>query len=42
VQNTSRVAPAQNGQVTHIFATHSQSQGVWLFPPNQIDGGGNN
>jgi hypothetical protein len=42
VQNTSRVATAQNGQVTHIFGTHSQSQGVWLFPPSQVGGGGNN
>ena len=42
VPNTSRVATAQNGQVTHIFGTHSQSQGVWLFPPSQIGGGGNN
>jgi hypothetical protein len=27
---------------THVYATHSQSQGVWLFPPNQTGGGGGN
>jgi hypothetical protein len=42
MQNTPSVATAQNGQVTHIFGTHSQSQGVWLFPPSQVGGGGNN
>jgi hypothetical protein len=40
-QNTPRVATAQNGQATHIYGTHSQSQGIWLFPPNQAGGGGN-
>jgi hypothetical protein len=31
-QNTPRVATAQNGQATHIYGTHSESQGIWLFP----------
>jgi hypothetical protein len=39
-QNTSRVATTQNGQTTHI-GTHSESQGIWLFPPNQAGGGSN-
>jgi hypothetical protein len=40
-QNTPRVATAQNGQATHIYGTHSESQGIWLFPPNQAGGGSN-
>jgi hypothetical protein len=36
-----RVAPAQNGDGFHIFGTHSQGQGTWLFPPNQTGGGDN-
>ena len=42
VQNTPRTAAAQNGQATHIYGTHSQSQGIWLFPPNEAGGGGSN
>ena len=42
VQNTPRIAAAQNGQATHIYGTHSQSQGIWLFPPNEVGGGGSN
>jgi hypothetical protein len=41
-QNTPRGATAQNGQATHIYGTHSQSQGIWLFPPSQAGGGGSN
>jgi hypothetical protein len=41
VQNAPSAATARNGHATHIYGTHSQSQGVWLFPPNQV-GGGNN
>jgi hypothetical protein len=40
-QNTPRVATMQNGQATHIYGTHSESQGIWLFPPNQAGGGSN-
>jgi hypothetical protein len=29
---------AQNGQAVHAYATHSQSQGTWLFPPNMNGG----
>ena len=35
VQNTPRIAAAQNGQATHIYGTHSQSQGIWLFRPTR-------
>ena len=38
-QSTPRVTTLQNGQTTHIYGTHSQSQGIWLFPPNQAGGG---
>ena len=41
-QNTPRVATVQNSRAIHTYVTHSQSQGVWLFPPNQTGGGGNN
>jgi hypothetical protein len=41
VQNTPRVATAQNGRATHIYGTHSQSDGIWLFPPNDAAGGSN-
>jgi hypothetical protein len=41
VQSTPGVATAQNGRAVHTYVTHSQSQGIWLFPPNQA-GGGNN
>ena len=43
VQNDPSVATVQNGRATHIYGTHSQSQsqGIWLFPPNQVGGGGN-
>ena len=41
VQNAPSAATAQNGRATPIYGTHSQNQGVWLFPPNQV-GGGNN
>jgi hypothetical protein len=41
VQNAPPAATAQNGRATHIYGTHSQSQGVWLFPPNQNGGGSN-
>ena len=34
-----QVAPAQNGGAVHIFGTHSQGLGTWLFPPNQTGGG---
>jgi len=39
VQGGPSATPAQNGQATHIYATHSRPQGVWLFPPNQAGGG---
>jgi hypothetical protein len=32
-------AMAQSGRATHTYVTHSQHQGVWLFPPNQLGGG---
>ena len=35
------VVPAQNGRSVHVYGTHSQGQGTWLFPPNQTGGGGN-
>ena len=38
VRNTAGVATVQNGQATHIYGTHSQSEGVWLFPPTQNQG----
>ena len=41
LRNAPPVAAAQNGQATQIYGTHAQSQGIWLFPPNQV-GGGNN
>jgi hypothetical protein len=41
VQNAPPVATAQSGQATHIYGTHSQKQGVWLFPPDQTGGGDN-
>ena len=34
-------ATAQNGRAVHTYVTHSQSQGIWLFPPNQAGGGSN-
>ena len=34
-------ATAQNGRAVHTYVTHSQSQGIWLFPPNQTGGGSN-
>jgi hypothetical protein len=37
-RNIPGVAAAQNGQATHIYGTHSQSEGVWLFPPTQNQG----
>jgi hypothetical protein len=37
-RNIPGVATVQNGQATHIFGTHSQSEGVWLFPPTQNQG----
>jgi hypothetical protein len=40
-QNAPSVATAQNGQAhTHVYVTHS-TQGTWLFPPNQNQGGNN-
>ena len=40
---TPSVAAVQNGQAqTHAYVTRSQSQGTWLFPPNQTGGGSNN
>jgi hypothetical protein len=41
VQNAPPVTTAQNGRATHIYGAHSQSQGVWLFPPDQSNGGNN-
>jgi hypothetical protein len=41
VQNAPAVATAQTGRATQIYGTHAQSQGVWLFPPNQEGGGSN-
>jgi len=41
VQSTPGVATAQNGRAVHTYVTHSQSQGIWLFPPNQAGGGSN-
>jgi hypothetical protein len=39
---TPSVATTQNGQArTHVYVTHSQSQGTWLFPPNPNQGGNN-
>jgi hypothetical protein len=38
-QNSARVTTLRNGQATHIYGTHSQSQGIWLFPPDQAGGG---
>ena len=33
---------ARNGQAqTHAYVTRSQSQGMWLFPPNPNQGGNN-
>jgi hypothetical protein len=40
-RNVPSATTVQNGKVTNIFGTHSQSQGVWLFPPDQLGGGGN-
>jgi hypothetical protein len=42
VQNDPSVATVQNGRAAHIYGTHSQSQsqGIWLFPPNQVGGNG--
>lgn len=40
VQSAPSVATAQNGQVTHVYATQS-GRGTWLFPP-QDSGGANN
>jgi hypothetical protein len=40
---TPPVVTTPSGQAhTHVYATHSQSQGVWLFPPTQTGGGGSN
>ena len=39
VQTTA--ATAQNGRAVHTYVTHSQSPGIWLFPPNQTGGGSN-
>jgi hypothetical protein len=42
VQNAPSVVATQTGQGhTHAYVTRSQSQGVWLFPPNEVGGGGN-
>jgi hypothetical protein len=41
MQNAPTAVTTQAGRTTHIYGTHSQSQGVWLFPPNQLGGGGN-
>jgi hypothetical protein len=37
----SPAAAAQNDQAARIYGTHSQNQGVWLFPPNPAGGGSN-
>jgi hypothetical protein len=34
-------ATAQNGRAVHTYVTHSQSQRIWLFLPNQAGGGSN-
>ena len=41
VRNTRSVATAQSRQAVHTYATHSQTQGIWLFAPNQTGGGSN-
>jgi hypothetical protein len=41
VQSTPWVATAHNDRAVHSYITHSQSQGIWLFPPNQAGGGSN-
>ncbi|MEJ0018332.1 MAG: hypothetical protein WDN25_17580 [Acetobacteraceae bacterium] len=38
VQNLPAVATAQNGQVTHSFATRSNN-GTWIFAPTQYGNG---
>jgi hypothetical protein len=44
-QAPSRHAPsaarAQGGMAIHSYISRAQHQGVWLFPPNQTGGGGN-
>jgi hypothetical protein len=42
LRNAPPVARTQNGRAAQIFGTHAQSQGIWLFPPNQVGGGGSN
>ena len=37
-RNIPGVAAAQDGQAIHVYGTHSQSEGVWLFPPTQNQG----
>ena len=39
VQNAPSTAVTRDGRVTQIYGTHSQNQGVWLFPPNEVGGG---
>ena len=39
--SSARLPTAQNGAATHIYGTHSESQGIWLFPPNNAGGGSN-
>jgi len=34
-------ATAQSGRAVHTYVAHSQSQGIWLFPPDQTGGGSN-
>jgi hypothetical protein len=41
VPNSPSAATAQNSHAVHAYVTHSQSQGVWLFPPNEAAGGSN-
>jgi hypothetical protein len=34
----SPVTTSHDGRAVHAYATHSQSQGTWLFPPTMYGG----
>jgi hypothetical protein len=40
VRHVGSIAMGHNGRATHTYFSRSQHQGVWLFPPNQLGGGG--
>jgi hypothetical protein len=40
VRNAGSSAMTHSGRATHTYVTRSQHQGVWLFPPDQLGGGG--